>query len=241
MPIRHQSSLRCAMGDSIILTLSGNTSVLQAEYFPPIELNPSKHYVLGLVEFLTFNAIPNIDSTNNKFHIGDKIITLPTGSYEIGDIGEYLQAELAKTDIKLTLRANNNTLCAEIESNKQVDFSQPNSIGDLLGFTSRILEANQHHSSDSAVRILKLNVIRVESNITCGEYLNDQQVHTIYAFFPSVPPGFKIIEKPSTIIYLPVTVSSIDQLQLRVIDQDNNLVNFRDETITVRLHIKSWE
>lgn len=229
------------MGESLILTLSGNTSVLQAQYFPPIELNPSKQYVLGLVEFLTFNSIPNIDPTNNKFCIGDRVITLPTGSYEIGDIDEYLQGQLAGTGIKLTLRANNNTLCAEIESNRPVDFTFPNSIGDLLGFTPRILEANRHYSSDSAVRILKLNVIRVESNITCGAFLNHHQVHTIYSFFPSVPPGFKIIEKPTTIIYLPVTASSIDQLQLRIVDQDNNLVNFRDETITVRLHIKSWE
>lgn len=229
------------MDDSFILTLSGNTSVLSAEYFPPIDLNPAKQYVLGLVEFLTFNSIPNIDSSNNKFYIGDKVLTLPTGSYEIGDIDNYIQGQLVGTDIKLTLRANNNTLCAEIESNKRIDFTRPNTICDLLGFTSRILEANKHYSSDSAVRILKLNVIRIESNVTCGAFLNDQQVHTIYSFFPSVPPGFKIIEKPSTIIYLPVTVSSINQLQLRVVDQDNKIVNFRDETITVRLHIKSWE
>lgn len=229
------------MDDSFILTLSGNSSLLHAEYFPPIELSPSKQYVLGLVEFLTFNSIPNIDSSNNKLYIGEKVLTLPTGSYEIGDIDEYIQEQLIGTDTKLILRANNNTLCAEIESNKPVDFTRPNTIGDLLGFTSRILQANEQHSSDSAVRILRLNVIRIESNITCGAFLNDQQVHTIYSFFPSVPPGFKIIEKPTTIIYLPVTVSSINQLQLRIVDQDNNLVNFRDETITVRLHIKSWE
>lgn len=229
------------MGDSFILTLSGNSSILQAEYFPPIELSSSKQYVLGLVEFLTFNAIPNIDSGNNKIYIGNKIIVLPTGSYEIGDIDEFIQRELAGTDIKLTLKSNHNTLCAEIESNKEVNFTHKDSIGDLLGFTPRILRANTSHSSDSTVKILKLNVVRVESNINSGAFLNDQQVHTIYSFFPSVPPGFKIIEKPSTIIYLPLTASSIQLLQLRVVDQDDRLVNFRDETITVRLHIKTWE
>lgn len=229
------------MGDSFILTLSGNSSILEAEYFPPIELSASKQYVLGLVEFLTFNAIPNIDSEKNKFYIGNRKIVLPTGSYEIGDIDEFIQQELSETDVKLRLRANNNTLCAEIESNQEVDFTHQDSIGDLLGFTPRVLKPNLSHSSDSTVKILKLNVVRVESNITCGAFLNDLRVHTIYSFFPSVPPGFKIIEKPSTIIYLPLTVSSIQQLQLRIVDQDDRLVNFRDETITVRLHIKSWE
>lgn len=229
------------MGDSFILTLSGNSSVIETEYFPPIELSSSKQYVLGLIEFLTFNSIPNIDSGNNKFYIGNKIIVLPTGSYEIGDIVDFIQQELSGTDIKLVLRANNNTLCAEIESNREVDFTYKDSIGDLLGFTPRVLKPNISHSSDSTVKILKLNVVRVESNITCGAFLNDQRVHTIYSFFPSVPPGFKIIEKPSTIIYLPLTVTSIQQLQLRIVDQDDRPVNFRDETITVRLHVKSWE
>lgn len=229
------------MDDNFILTLSGNGSVLEATYFPPIELSAAKQYVLGLVEFLTFNSIPNIDVGKDKFYIGDDIITLPTGSYEIGDIEEFLQRELEGTDVKLTLRANNNTLCAEIQSNREIDFRSSDSIGELLGFTSELLPAETTHCSDKTVKILSVNVVRVESNVTSGAYLNDQKVHTIYSFFPSVPPGFKIIERPTTIIYLPVTARSIDHLQIRVVDQDNDPVNFRGETITVRLHLKSWE
>lgn len=229
------------MDDNFILTLSGTGSVLEATYFPPVELSTTKHYVLGLVEFLTFNSIPNIYEGKNKFYIGDDIFTLPTGSYEIGDIEEYLQKELEGSDVKLSLKANNNTLCAEVDSNKEIDFRSSDSIGQLLGFTPELLPPDETHTSDKAVEILSVNVVRVESNVTSGAYLNDQKVHTIYSFFPSVPPGFKIIERPTTIIYLPVTVTSIDNLQLRIVDQDNNPVNFRGETITVRLHLKSWE
>lgn len=230
------------MDDNFILTLSGNDSVLETTYFPPIELSPVKQYVLGLVEFLTFNSIPNIDVGKNKFHIGEKIITLPTGSYEIGDIEEFLQQELEGTPDKLTLKANNSTLCAEIESNREIDFRSSDSIGELLGYSSKLLEPNKPHTSDRAVKILSVNVVRVECSVTSGAYLNDQKVHTIFSFFPSVPPGFKIIERPTTIIYLPVTpVESIDHIQLQVVDQDNKPVNFRGETITVRLHLKSWE
>ncbi|XP_043472995.1 uncharacterized protein LOC122505447 [Leptopilina heterotoma] len=39
----------------------GNSSTLEAEYFPPMELLSNKKYVLGLVELLTSNSIPNID------------------------------------------------------------------------------------------------------------------------------------------------------------------------------------
>ena len=71
------------MAQSLTLTLSGTSSVLEAHYFPTIELSADKNYILGLVEFLTFNSIPNIDKSNNKFYFGEKIINIPVRSYEI--------------------------------------------------------------------------------------------------------------------------------------------------------------
>lgn len=228
-----------AMDESFTLTLSGTSSILEAHYFPPIELSPHKHYTLGLLELLTFNSIPNIDETNNKFYVGAEIITIPIGSYEIEDIESYLQKVLSDSNIDVILKPNNNTLCSEIKSNREINFEPSDSIGRLLGFTPRILPANITHKSDLPVTILKINSLRVECNITSGAYINGQRVHTIHEFFPSVPPGYKIIEIPSHIAYLPVTVKSIHNLQLKIVDQDGELVNFRGELTTIRLHIKS--
>ncbi len=85
--------------ESITLTLSEKTSVLEARYFPPLQLSIDKNYVLGLVEFFTFHSIPNVDESNNKFHVGGKLITVPTGSYEIEDIEKYLQKQLTEKNI----------------------------------------------------------------------------------------------------------------------------------------------
>ena len=74
------------MADSLTLNLSGTSSVLEAQYFLPIELPRNKCYVLGLVELLDFNSIPNIDQGNNRFYVDKEIVILPTGSYEIEDI-----------------------------------------------------------------------------------------------------------------------------------------------------------
>lgn len=227
------------MSDSFTLTLSGTSSILEAHYFPPIELSPFKNYTLGLVELLTFNSIPNIDVGSNKFYLGEEVITIPTGSYEIQDIESYLQKALTDRNISLSLRPNNNTLCSEIKCNREINFIPDDSIGRLLGFTPRILEANKTHKSDLPVVILKVNSLRVECNITAGAYINEQRVHTIHEFFPTVPPGYKIIEVPSHIIYLPITVQAIDHLQLKLVDQDGQLVNFQGEVITIRLHVKS--
>lgn len=227
------------MSDTFTLTISGTSSVLEAQYFPPIELSPYKNYTLGLVELLTFNSIPNIDVDNNKLYIGEEVITIPTGSYEIEDIGNYVKQVLIGKNIVIDIKPNNNTLRSEIRCNRDIDFRPEDSIGRLLGFTQRILPANKSYESDLPVAILKVNALRVECNLTTGAYVNERKVHTIHEFFPFVPPGYKIIEVPSQVIYLPIIGKIIDHIQLRIVDQDGNLVNFRGEVITIRLHIKS--
>lgn len=225
------------MDESLTFTISGSSAILDTQFFPPIELSSDKNYTLGLVELLTFNSIPNIDIGCNKFYVGGHELTIPTGSYEIEDIAKYLQTELSRKNINIQLKPNNNTLRSEIQCNQPIHFSKTNSIGPLLGFTSRTLEANKSHESDLPVSILKVNAIRVECNITTGAYINGRKVHTIHEFFPSVPPGYKIIEVPSNVIYLPITTRIIDNIQLRIVDQDGDLVNFRGEVITIRLHL----
>lgn len=224
------------MAESFTLTLSGTSSILTATYFPPIELSPHKQYVLALVELLTFNSIPNIDEGHNTLLIeGEEPIIFPTGSYEIEDIQAYAE----KRAPGILIKPNNNTLRSEIQYHKAIDFQSLTSIGPLLGFTPRVLEANKLHESDLPVAILKINALRVECNITGGAYINERRVHTIHEFFPGVGPGYKIVEVPSNPIYLPVTVTSIHHLQLRIVDQNGHLVNFRGEEITIRVHIKS--
>ena len=78
-------------------------------------------------------------------------------------------------------------------------------------------------------------------SIAEGSYLNGIPVHIIHQFFPNVSPGFKIIETPHNIIYFPVTVKVIDKINIKIIDQNGDLVNFRNETVSLRLHVKKLE
>lgn len=222
---------------SLTLTLSGNSSILTAEYFPPIEIN--KNYICGLIDFQTYNSVPNVDERNNLFYIDDEMIKIPTGSYEIDNIAEYINECLKKrSKSPILLRANNNTLKCEIKSNQKIFFDKPNSIGSLLGFSKQELVPNILHESDLPVNIIKVNVIRVECNIVTGSFMNNIPVHTLHEFSLNVSPGYKIIEVPSNVIYLPVNVGKISSLTLRLVDQDGDLINFRKETITIRLHLK---
>lgn len=227
---------------SITLTLSGNSSQLRADYFPPIDLSEGD-FVCGLVDLQTFNSIPNINESNNKFYFGKEgdvsnLFAIPMGTYEIDDLALYLKDRLAEYGVKFHLSANKNTLTSQIHSDVSIDFNHSNTIGSLLGFGRRYLRADMWNYSDSPVSILKVNMIRVECDITRGSYFNCAPAHTIHEFSPRVPPGYKISEVPSNVIYYPIIVKSISAINIALIDQDNDLINFRGETITIRLHIK---
>ena len=216
-------------------TLSGDKSILSHRYFPPIELDESKNYSIGLTHFVVYNSVPNVDESNNVFHFGDQTIIIPIGSYELEDIENYLKQTLGD---EISLTANQNTLRCEIKGSKDIDFSKPKSIGSLLGFPRVKLKAKQLHSSTHPVDIVKLNVIVIDCNIATGAYINERESHAIYQFAPVTSPGYKIIEVPHNILYLPVKRKQIDNITLSITDQEGRLLNFRGETITVGLHLK---
>ena len=109
----------------------------------------------------------------------------------------------------------------------------------MLGFIEpKALDANKTHWSDAPVNIINVNTIKIRCNIVQGSYQNGENDHTLHSFYPTVEPGFKIVETPSNVIYLPINVQRIDNITLSVVDQNGETVNFRGEVITARLHLK---
>ena len=219
---------------------TGNQSILQASYFPPIELH-GEPYECGLISLYTYNSIPNIDHSNNLLHIGPEIIELPKGSYEIDDIANYIDKKLMETASKprVIINANTNTLQIEIKSSLPIYFNKSRTIGSLLGFSKRELIAHRTHTSDMPVNINKVNNIRVECNIVTGSFMNNRAVHTIHEFSTDGLPGYKVNEVPSNVIYLPVeNVNTISCIVVQLVDQNGDLIDFRNEEITIRLHLR---
>jgi hypothetical protein len=217
--------------------LTGNTSILSYDFTVPIDVS-SGDWELGLLELTTYNSIPNIEeNVNDKFYYGNNHITIPEGSYEIEDIEKYIISKLPK-NIKFSLKPNNNTLKSELFCSEAVNFEKENSLGKILGFKNKLYKENETHHSELPVDIIKVNSIRVECNITRGSYNNGMEGHIIHEFYPADPPGYKIIEAPRNVIYLPIITKSIHNITISLRDQNGDLINFRGETISVRLHLK---
>ena len=174
-------------------------------------------------------------------------IKIPEGSYEIGDINDTIQHEMKKRghfdeineDYYINIAPNTNTLRSVLilEKGYQVDFNQQNSLAKVLGFTGAKYTEG-FHESENVVDILRINSILINIDIISGSYVNGTTKSTIYSFFPKVSPGYKIIESPVKLVYQPITLDTIDSLNITITDQDDHLLNLRNEKLTIRFHIR---
>lgn len=221
---------------SITVTLSGAKSVLETYFHPPLSLEDK--YECGLLYFSAYNSIPNVDIKNNTFSYGNenKQLKLPTGSYDLYDICDYLESNL--TDCEIKIRPSNNTLKCSLFCSEIVNFDIANSIGSLLGFSKSKLDPNKWHESDNPVNILPVSIIRIECDLILGSFTNGLPSHTIHEFVASVPSGYKYIEVPRNVIYFPINKINISSITIKVVDENGNLVNFREEEIHLRIHLR---
>jgi hypothetical protein len=121
----------------------------------------------------------------------------------------------------------------EIAPRHKVDFTPSNSLRSVLGFKAKVYNAG-YNESENIVNILTVNSIFVEVDIINGRYVNGKLSPTIYSFFPNVSPGYKIIENPVNLVFLPLNTHSIDKVTVGLTDQDGKLLNLRGETITIK-------
>ena len=77
------------------------------------------------------------------------------------------------------------------------------------------------------VNILTINSILVHIDIISGSYVNGFKQAIIYSFFPDVSPGYKIIENPHNLLYLPITADTIYSITIWLTDQNGNELNLR--------------
>lgn len=228
---------------SMTITISGDTSSLNANFYPEIELDKNSEYSCCLLDLHTYNSIPNVHEKNNKFFYsldnGEtfQYITLPVGSFEVAEILYLLHGEFEAKQIPIEMTANSSTMKCKIKTAVPIDFTRNGSIGSVLGFGSRILEHGDF-TSDKLINIQNITNLKVECDLTTGSYHNGRPTHTIYEFDPTVDPGHKINEQPKHLIYLPIVRRRISTLNISIVDQNGELVDFRGETITCRIHIK---
>ena len=237
---------------SFQIVVSDNKTQFKTKFNPPLQLDKKKTYEIALVNLETYYSFPNITAGNSLFGYSsdDGVnwfdIKISEGCYDITDLNDTIQQEMRKNghydsaneDYYITLSANPSTLRSilNIHLDYQVDFRPNDSLRTVLGFKSLVYTG--YTESENVVNILSINSILVNIDIIAGSYVNGVAQPTIFSFFPNVSPGYKIIENPRNLVYLPVTLDTIHSLETWLTDQDGKQLNLRGESITVRFHLK---
>lgn len=240
---------------SFTLQVSSTSSILSANFFPPIYLD--RPYEVALIGLSSWNSIANITKENNIFwYDEDKKIELPIGSYELEDLERYLAEEMRSEHEKnplpetapkelqqqaIYISPNRQSLRSVIYSRYKIDFTRENNLSSLLGFNPAKLDAFKKYESENLVNIMQVESIKLECNIVSGSFTNGRQSHTIYEFFLSTPPGYRIVQNPTHVIYLPLSTSVIDNIEIRLCDQNNKSIDLRGESTVALLHFRKCQ
>jgi hypothetical protein len=240
--------------ENFSIVLSSDTTDWTTFFNPPLYLDPKRKYEFALVNLETYNSIPNVTATNNTFVYSPdsgttwKTITLPEGSYELAQITAEIQRQLETNgdwnagaqSHYITVGANKSTLRAFLEITSpayQVDMAS-SSIRTTLGHIPQTLISG-YHEGENPVDILSVNSILVNCDFINGSFLNGSQLPVVYSFFPNVSPGYKIVESPNNLVYLPISqAGNIQRVRVWLTDQDGKQLNLRGETITIRFHVR---
>ena len=227
---------------------SGSSQNFTVHYTPPIQLDQTKRYAIGLVSADLWYSWYNVNTENNrlKYYNGTiwKYIKLQPGVYNITDINTEFK-RLIDSDgdqsVNILIAPNYSTLKCRIilSGNYQIDFTQHNSINTVLGFESRILAQDGTYDGLYNVNITDINSLLIRCSVINDSYINGSSSDCIFNFSPNVPPGSLIQVRPFAILYLAINTSyNISEITMRITDQSDKEVNLNDERVTYFLLIK---
>lgn len=251
---------------SYTFTLTGNSSILSCNIFPEVELDENSDYSCALLDLTTYHSIPNIvqgvnsachfymltdegrttySPTNGAMGYTVEQVDLPTGCYEAVEILDFIKRKIVDFGFSFEYTIDKNTSKAKIKCSTALyigDRLSNNILKSVFGYRNDligIIPLNTETESTDIIKIASQDVVRVECNITSGSYVNGKSSHTIYEFATNkVDVGYKIIERPRNLIYLPVVLKRLNHIELSLVDQNGESIDFRGETVTCRIHIK---
>ena len=216
--------------DSFTLVVSDNSANIQTTFNPPLYLQADHDYKLAMVNLETYYSFANIRKVNNSF------------KWSVDD-GKAINAEIIRIrrNIDITILPNVNTLqciLTVVGAKCKVSFEVPNSLASVLCFKQNIVCGVGRHASENLVNIMSVYSILVRYNIIHSSYMRSTQAPVAYNFFPGAAPGQKILEAPHDLIYLPVIVDVISTLSVWLTDQHGELLDLREEELTIRFHLR---
>ena len=248
---------------STVLNFNSKVSEFTSTFPIPLQLDPNFNYEIGLLWFTTYNTVFNINKENNCFQIiwngKEETFRIMPGAYEFKILFETIRNMIIEkfgllVNVKAPANAEEETILkkkispvdfeihmptARIQLNLKDGYSIKfvNNLNKVLGFKQK--EYKVSTMGENNVDISNINSINILCDLVAPSYQDGKHAQIIYNFpYGSVPHGYRIIEKPSTPIYMPVINKSISSINFKIVCQNGNVIDFNGENISFSLHLK---
>ena len=215
----------------------------------------NKQFKVAVTFLSAYNGIFNITNLNNKFYFKKGFdegeftqIALPPGAYEIESLNDEIKRIIidkgpySDSNYPFMIKPKFSILGSVIEINQTgpiISFVLNVGIGKLLGYEETILY-HGYNSSPSPVDILSFDNIFIETDVAQGMIFKGKRTGIIHNWTMTVDPGYKYVEKFAGGIswYMMETKDFISSINLKLKNENGNLVSFDGQSVTFRLSIK---
>ena len=241
--------------EHIIIVMSKSTH--EEHLFQPLQTN-NKQFKIAVTFLSGYNGIFIIRSENNKFYFLKSItdddedliqIVIPQGAYEIELLDKEIkrividQEHYTAVNYPFKIQPSFSTLGSIIEISTQgpvSTFTPDDSIGKLLGFNKTTIYEKYNLSPPKPVDIISFDNIFIETDIAKSMIFRGKRTGIIHNFTMDVNPGHKYIEKFRGGVqwYMMESKDNISSINLKLKNENGNLVSFNGQSVTFRLSIK---
>ena len=196
-----------------------------------------------------FNDLKELVEANNQQHTKHPItipefeiqddsieIELTPGVYELVDINNAIKQKIHESDydFKIDIIPDTISMKSVLTTSNSIHFNSRLNI--LLGFTNKDYPPGTH-TSEKPVMITTTDKNHLKCDCVDGSIVNGIREQILFSFNLSAPPGYKIINNPTTVLYKKINKTRLDQIQFFLEDSNHNPVDFNNETLTFTIQI----
>ena len=176
--------------------------------------------------------LPPFDIVENDFFE----IYLTPGVYELVDINNAIKQKINESDydFKFDLIPDTISMKSVLTTSNNIQFNSK--LNTVLGFTHTVYPPGTH-TSEKPVMITTTDKVHLKCDCVDGSIVNGIREQILFSFNLSAPPGYKIIEQPTTVLYKSINKTQLDTIQFFLEDSNHDSVDFNGETLTFTIQI----
>ena len=176
--------------------------------------------------------LPPFDIVENDFFE----IYLTPGVYELVDINNAIKQKINESDydFKFDLIPDTISMKSVLTTSNNIQFNSK--LNTVLGFTHTVYPPGTH-TSEKPVMITTTDKVHLKCDCVDGSIVNGIREQILFSFNLSAPPGYKIKEEPTTVLYKSINKTRLDTIQFFLEDSNHDSVDFNGETLTFTIQI----